>query len=141
VARAQTAAQDLSAESLRRIADGLDAWNAREEARAHPLPAFRRPDRTYDALGRQTPRNPFSGTLGVATLLRMGLAREFATVVPAEYRLGPWVLCTCGELSVLERPGVIAECPGLCGRFFLRAETSVRVARWAREDNDESVVA
>lgn len=135
MARAQDIAQGSSAESLRRIADGLDAWNAREEARERPLPPFRRPDRTYDQLGRQEPRNPFSGTLGVATLLRLGLAREFATVVPAEYRLGPWVLCTCGELSALE-VGAVAECPGRCGRFFLRAESSVRVARWSKEADD-----
>jgi hypothetical protein len=127
-----------NATQARRLADGvaaLVASDARRE-RAREIEPFRRPDRPHDALGRQIARNPFAGTLGVATLLRMGMAAQFEKQVPAEYRLGPWVLCTCGELVLLPEVGAIAECPGACERWFLRTETSVRVARWPRVDDE-----
>lgn len=93
------------------------------------LPTFRLPGKDYDGLGRQVPRNPFRGQAGTVLLLRMGLAEQFRKVVPGEYLLGPWVLCACGELQALE-VGEVAECAGGCGRWFLRSEDSMRVARW-----------
>lgn len=97
------------------------------------LPVYRQPGKTYDALGRAVPRNPFAGTPGLVLALRMGLASQFETRVPEpEYRLGPWVLCTCGELQALEYAQLV-KCAGHCGRWFLRLESSVRVARWAPE--------
>lgn len=76
------------------------------------------------------PRNPFRGRAGTLLFLRLpGAAQQFRTVVPADYRLGPWLLCVCGELQVLEVSEIV-ECAGECGRWFLRTEGSVRVARW-----------
>jgi hypothetical protein len=95
------------------------------------LPEYRLPGKVYDLLGRQIPRNPFRDTAGVVLLLRLpGFAQQFAKAVPDEYRLGPVVLCVCGELTALD-VGEVAECTGGCDRWFLRTETSVRVARWA----------
>lgn len=111
----------------------------RLEARDRPLEQFRRPDRSYDALGRQEPRQPFAGKGAVALLLRMGMAAEFVTVVPDRFvvrvlAVGEAIACTCGALAPVE-VGVVTECPGAeCDRFFLRTESSVRVARWAQEE-------
>lgn len=99
------------------------------------LPEYRLPGKVYDHLGRQVARNPFRGKAGVVLLLGMGLAAQFERVVPDEYRLGPWVLCVCGELQALD-VGEVAECVGACGRWFLRAESSVRVARWDRTEGE-----
>lgn len=118
--------QSSSAESLARIADTVE----RLAARAEGLPPYVQPGRDVDALGRQQPRNPFRGKQGVVWFLRLpGAAEQFRVVVPGEYRLGPWVLCVCGELQALE-VGEIVECAGGCGRWFLRTEESVRAARW-----------
>lgn len=98
---------------------------------AERLPEYRQPGKVYDELGRQVPRNPWRGTPGLVFMLRLpGFAAQFETRVPAEYLLGPWVLCTCGELQVLAE---LAECAAGCGRWFLRTEASVRVARWGSE--------
>lgn len=95
------------------------------------LPEFMQPGKEYDGLGRQVPRNPWRGTPGLMLLLRLpGFAEQFKRRVPDTHRLGPWILCTCGELQAL-RVRELAECGGHCGRWFLRCESSVRVARWA----------
>lgn len=133
MARALDIAQGSAAESLQRLADGVDAWNAREERRERPLEPFRRSDRVYDGLGRQIPRNVFRGSLGVGTLLRLGMAAQFAAVVPSPCLTEDGVLCRCGH-DVVVSVGEVAECGGGCGRWFLRTETSVRVARWPRAE-------
>lgn len=103
---------------------------------AERLPTYRQPGKTYDELGRQVARNPWRGTPGLVLLLQLpGFAAQFETRVPEEYRLGPWVLCTCGELQVI-RYAELAECPGGCGRWFLRTEESVRVAKWATVESE-----
>lgn len=95
------------------------------------------PGREVDGLGRVVPRNPFRGKAGTALFLRLpGAAQQFEKRVPDEYVLGGWVLCTCGELTVLDA-GDIAECAGGCGRWFLRTEVGMRVARWPRDDESE----
>lgn len=100
------------------------------------LEPYRNPERPHDALGRQEPRNPFAGKQGVVLFLRLpGAAQQFVREVPDEYRLGPWVLCVCGELQALE-VGELAECAGACSRWFLRTETSVRVAKWPAPDTE-----
>lgn len=115
-----------TAESLARLAGAVE----RLEARGADLPPYVLAGREVDALGRQTPRNPLRGSAGVLFLLRLpGFAQQFAREVPEEYRLGSWILCVCGELFTVD-VGEVAECAGGCGRWFLRAESSVRVARW-----------
>ncbi len=123
----------IAADSLRRIADAADRMSG-----GPVLEPYVAPGRPVDRLGRAIPRNPFTGGL----LLRLpGLAAEFKRVAPDEYRLGPWVLCVCGDLFVVEL-GEVAECPGACGRWFLRTEASVRVARWPVEvESDEDADA
>lgn len=76
------------------------------------------------------PRNPF----GAGRLLRIapGLAAQFQRTVPVSHVTAEGVRCCAGVVPVAV--GEIAECPGGCGRFFLRTETSVRVARWNEED-------
>lgn len=114
--------------ALERIATAAE----RLAAPGPELEPFRLPGREYDHLGRAVPRNPFAGKQGVVLFLQWpGAAEQFAREVPTDYRLGPWVLCMCGELVALE-VGEIAECAGECGRFFLRTEASVRVARWPK---------
>lgn len=99
---------------------------------AERLPEYRQPGKSYDGLGRQVPRNPCRGTPGFVFLLRLpGLAAQFETRVPVEYLLGPWVLCACGELQVIALHRFV-ECLGGCGRWFLRTQESVRVAKWKR---------
>lgn len=85
-------------------------------------------------MGRQVARNPFRGGAGLVLLLtRFGLARQFAVEVPETHRMGPWVACTCGALVSLDR-GELAECEHRCGRWFLRTESTIRVARWPVDD-------
>lgn len=76
----------------------------------------------------------------MALLLRMGMGAQFERVVPDSHlRVLPTrelaVACPCGEFVVLEVAEVV-ECPGLCERWLLRTETSVRVARWPRVDDE-----
>ncbi len=96
------------------------------------------PGRDVDLLGRQVPRNPFRGKAGLVLALRMGMAAQFEKHVPERFvtyvlASGVAVACTCGEVVPID-VGEVVECPGGCGRFFLRTETSVRVARWIREE-------
>lgn len=126
-----------NAEQARRLADGvaaLVASDARRE-RAREIEPFRRPDRPHDALGRQLARNPFRGKTGVGLLLRMGAAAQFAASVPSPCWTEGGVLCRCGETVPID-VGEISECAGGCGRWFLRTETMMRVARWPRVDDE-----
>lgn len=119
-----------AAESLARIAGAVE----RLERRGPELEPYRQPGKDYDLLGRQVPRNPFAGTAGLALALRLGMARQFRKLVPEpEHRLGPWVLCRCEELFTIDRREV-RECPGGCGRWYLRTEESVRWALWGEPD-------
>lgn len=119
--------------ALERAAGALER---RERAPVPDLPVWRRADREYDGLGRQAPRNIFRGRVGVSTLLRMGMGAQFRAHVPAPAWREGGVSCRCGEDVAIE-VGEVAECPGGCGRWFLMTETSVRVARWARETESE----
>ena len=110
------------------------------------LQPYRQSGRPYDELGLQIPRNPFRGKTGVLLLLRMGMASQFERVVPESHVLRPGavpvaadrvaVACVCGRTVVLE-VGELAECPGSCERWFLRSESSVRVATWPRDEDGE----
>lgn len=106
------------------------------------LDVYRRPDRSYDELGLQIPRNPFVGEAGTRLFLSIGGAREFRHVVPDEHVVrvlvvGEAVACRCGVLAPLVAGGIVG-CPGRCGRHFLRAESTVRVARWPLVDEEEA---
>lgn len=112
-----------AAEALERIARVAEGLNGPE------LPPYVIPGRDVDGLGRQVPRNPFRAKAGMALLLGWGLARQFEKRVPEEYVMGYAVACVCGEIAALD-VGEIAACVGGCGRWFLRTEESMRVARW-----------
>lgn len=103
---------------------------------AERLPEFRQPGKVYDELGRQVARNPWRGTPGLVFLLRLpGFAAQFRHEVPAAFVVrvlaeGEAVACRCGGLVAIAY-GELVECSGGCGRWFLRTEESVRVAKWA----------
>lgn len=100
------------------------------------LPPYVTPGRDVDGLGRVIPRNPFRSKAGVVLLLRMGLAAQFEKRVPESHVMGYAVACVCGEVAALD-VGEVCECAGGCGRWFLRTETGMRVARWPRDDESE----
>ena len=60
-----------------------------------------------------------------------GAAAEWRHSVPETHLKddGATVICRCGAETTLE-VGDVEECAGHCGRFFLRAESSMRVAKW-----------
>jgi hypothetical protein len=85
----------------------------------------------------QPPRNvsPARRARAAWLLLIPGAAREFEKRVPADHLEdeendpGGAVRCVCEARTVLKR-GELAECAGGCGRWFLRTDGSVRVAKW-----------
>lgn len=122
---------------MARIADTVE----RVASPGPELEPYRLPGKEYDHLGRQVPRNPHRGKAGVVWLLQLGMAAQFRAEVPASHvahvlASGPAVVCRCGSVVELE-VGEVAECPGGCDRWFLRTETSVRVARWAPAPDTE----
>jgi len=122
---------ETAAQALSRLADATERLGP-----GPVLPPYVVPGRDVDGIGRQVPRNPFAGKAGVALLLRMGLASQFERRVPDEYVMGYAVRC-CGENNVMALDvGEIAECVGGCGRYFLRTEQSIRVARWPRDETE-----
>lgn len=65
-----------------------------------------------------------------------GLARYFR-VVPEEHR-GPTaddVICVCGQDPVMVPEREFVECPGSCGRWFLRDDERVWAARLPQDDS------
>jgi hypothetical protein len=125
-------ATETAGEALARIADAAERLNG-----GPALPPYVQPGREVDGLGRAVPRNPFVGKAGTVLFLRLpGAAAQFEKRVPGEYVMGYAVACVCGEVAALD-VGDIAECAGGCGRWFMRTENTMRVARWPREDEGE----
>ncbi len=122
-------------DALERIAVGLERL-----AGGRVLPPVVPPGRDLDLLGRQVPRNPFRGKAGLVLALRMGMAAQFEKRVPERFvtyvlASGVAVACACGEVVPID-VGEVVECPGGCERWFLATESSVRVARWPRAEEE-----
>lgn len=103
---------------------------------------LRQPDREYDVLGRQIPRNPFKGAPGLRLLMGLGFAELWQLEVPEEYVAEAvdvetrqelrTIACACGE-SIVAPLQAVAFCPADCGRWFLPLRDVVLVKRWPRE--------
>jgi hypothetical protein len=127
-------------QAARELRASIDALHSTVETTRRMLDARLEEPRPVDA---RLPVKPFRGASGVLRAMRLvpGLAAQFAASVPETHveQLERDVLgVRCHELVLLVAVGALEPCPGAgCGRWFLRTERGVRVARWEPEELED----
>lgn len=86
---------------------------------------------SVDALDRKNPGNPFRSKAYLPWLLSRGLAKQFRWKV----EMGQCKKC---QTPIDPEVGEIMECPSQCGCWYLRTETTLRMAYWKEQDADGS---